>query len=858
MVDPSADPSLRRLAHVADDLVTGDKTGLMTPAEHVRPAELPREAAHFTGRHNLLDALEDLIDTGAELVAVRHSPIIHGMAGVGKTAVALHWAHSLVERGYFPDGHLYLDLRGFSTQTAISSQEALGRLLRGMGVHEKTIPRTEDEQKTLYRTLLAHRRLLILLDDVATTEQVRPLLPGRGNCLVVVTSRDKLAGLVADGLRPFQIEPFSPQEAVAYIGAMVGEQRVDAEPQAAETLAHECAYLPLALRVAVAKVADSPDERLETTATELARGDRLPLLALPDDPTQAVLPAFELSYHALSPELQRAFRLLCLVDGPDFTVEAAAALLDARESVARELIRALNRVHVVDQVEAQRYGIHDLLREFGRRREIADSPAVAAIALGKLLNYYLDRLRPAGRSLGRYRRTIDSDDPSYQRRDVALRARDSALDWLERERANLVAAVGQAFKYGYTRLTWEFADALYDFLAYRRYGQDNEEVHMQGLAAAQHAEDSRAELFMLCHLGQIYLRRGAFEEANQCAQQAHNLSQRCGDLMGLAESLTVLARILHAQGNVKVSLELAASSRMIWRRVGNEHGEAEALLTVGYMRWLDGEYGAALVSATWALDIQHRIGDRHGEADSLDLIAGAFRRMGDYAEATHHAERALRIRQESGDRYGESGTRLNLARVLRRRREFERARDLATTALHIRRDRGDGRGVGEALAAMARIHRYLNDLESAKSSAEQAFALAFETIDRLTQADALHTLAHVYLANGEGARALEMAAAALDIDSTINDPYGRARRLHAFGLILLDLNRAHEALEHFTMAMRLERQIGDALGAVHTMHTVAEVHRRLGDDSAAERISREAEALEQESWQLWDHDNGHE
>jgi tetratricopeptide (TPR) repeat protein len=851
-----ADNQLHPTIQVTGDLVTGPSTTFILPTERVPPAELPAEPNPFTGRQSLLTSLDSLIDTSVEPVAVRRNPMIHGMPGVGKTAVAIHWSYVLLAREYFPDGHLFLDLRGYSKKTAMSTDEALGRLLRGLGVHEKSIPRAEEEKEALYRTWLAGRRLLIMLDDAGgDAEQIRHLLPGTGSrCLVIITSRDRLTDLVPDGLHPIEVKPFEPGEALEYINAMVGEDRVDAEPGAAQTIARQCAFLPLALRVAMAKLVGSPHEPLENAAAELAE-DRLPYLTPPHDPTKAVRSAFDLTYHALSPESQRAFRLLCLVDGSNFAVDAAAALLDAPEYVARQLIQTLERVHLVDQVGGNRYGVHDLLREYGREVGNTEPADARWIAVGKLLEFYLDRARTAGRSLGRHRRTIAYDDPAHERGGVPQNVRDTALDWLEGERANLVAAVRQAFGRGYTQLTWELADALYDFLAFRRYGQDNEVVHVQGLAAARHAEDSRAELFMLCHLGQIHLRGGAYDEARQYARQAYLLSRQRGDEKGEAESLTILARIRHAQGHVSESLELAATSRRIWRRVGDDHGEADALLTVGYIRWLDGQYDAALVSATWALDIQHRVGDRHGEADSLDLMAGAFRRIGHYNAAADYAERALSIRQDSGDRYGESVTLLNLARVRRRERDFDQALDLAGAARTIRQEMGDERGAGEALAVIARIHCHAGDLESARSAAERALALAGETSDRLTKADAGDTLARVHLARSERAQALELARGNRHIDSTVSDPYGRARRLDTLGRILLDLDRPEEALDHFNEARRIERRIGDALGAVQTLRVIAEAHRRLGNDAEAERASREAEALREETWEMWNRYN---
>ncbi|MEK8170238.1 NB-ARC domain-containing protein [Streptomyces sp. M19] len=315
---------------------------------------------------------------------------IGGTAGVGKTALAVHWCHQVRHR--FPDGQLYVDLCGFDRNRApLRPRDALTQLLSGLGLTPQEIPAEEDEQIRRYRSLLVDRRMLIVLDDAASAEQVRPLLPGTSSCFVVVTSRNRLGGLVArEGAHPLILDVLDPEEAHALLVEVLGRARTEAEPEAADELARLCGYLPLALRVAAAQLAIEPGRRIAHLAEELAEGSRLAVLEMEDDERSAVRAAFELSYRALAPESRLLFRLLGLVPGLDFDSGAAAALLDTTGRQAERVLGDLAAVHLIESRGDGRYGFHDLLREYANERYGAeDSPAELTAARDRLYTWYL-------------------------------------------------------------------------------------------------------------------------------------------------------------------------------------------------------------------------------------------------------------------------------------------------------------------------------------------------------------------------------------------------------------------------------------------------------------------------------------
>ena len=405
------------------------------------------------------------------------------MPGVGKTALAVHWAH--LHSAEFPDGQVFIDLRGYSDRVALSPREALSQALRALNVPDSRIPADQDELAALYRTTIAGRRLLILLDDAADEQQVGPLLPGSSSCAVLVTARHALAELVARfGARTVPLDVLPKAEALDLVREIVGPERADAEPEASAELVRMCAQLPLALRVAAANLATSPRQTVADTVSALGGGDRVAKLSLGQNLNEVVGAAFDLSYAGLHDDLQLAFRLLGLIEGPSFTSEAIAALLTVTPEAAQRSLRQLEAANLVQALASGRYGMHELLREFARRRtEATDDCLVRDAAVQRLATWYLSAAQLAGRFLDRHRRTIGQQYTGPSAADPAERERH--LDWFVQEYLNLIEVVGQTSHRGWDQLTWELADAVYDFFELRRYCHENLTVHLLGLQAAE-------------------------------------------------------------------------------------------------------------------------------------------------------------------------------------------------------------------------------------------------------------------------------------------------------------------------------------------------------------------------------------
>jgi DNA-binding SARP family transcriptional activator len=408
-----------------------------TPA--ATPRQLPTDVAGFTGRADDLAELDALVAKQAGSRAVTIAVLI-GTAGVGKTSLAVHWAHRIAA-GY-PDGQLYVNLHGYSTSPQVSPLEALTQFLRALGVPPDHIPVSVDEAAARFRSLVAGKRLLVVLDNAAAPEQVRPLLPGTPGCLVVVTSRDRLGGLMAgEGAHAHTLRTLRLDDAVALISRMVGAERVRAEPAAAAELALLCAHLPLALRVAAANLASRPRQRISSYVADLAEDDRIVTLEADGDSGTAVRAAFEVSYQRLSDPVRRLFRLLGAAPGAEFVVDAAAALTGATPAEARRLLDRLAGAHLVEEVDEGRYTFHDLLREFAaeRARQEERSTDLDA-AIGRLLDWYL-RVTDAAAQLLSSRVLRLPPPPVTAGPPARFNDHVGALAWLDTHRSDLVAAI---------------------------------------------------------------------------------------------------------------------------------------------------------------------------------------------------------------------------------------------------------------------------------------------------------------------------------------------------------------------------------------------------------------------------------
>ncbi|MCW2883728.1 MAG: hypothetical protein QOE54_3681 [Streptosporangiaceae bacterium] len=805
------------------------------------PQQLPLDIPGFTGRAATLTRLDALIE-GNEQASSPLIIAITGMPGIGKTALAVHWAHMISER--FIDGHVFVDLRGYSDRAALSAREALGQVLRALHIPARRIPVDEDELAALYRSQLARKSVLIVLDDAANYQQVHPLLPGSASCVVVVTGRNDLAGLVAhDGARPVALELLPATEALELVRAVAGHERTEAEPEASAELVRMCARLPLALRVAAANLAIRPQQSVADTVNTLADGDRLSKLTLGQDLDEAVGAAFDLSYRGLDPEVRRAFRLLGLIEGTNFTPKAIGALLAITPEAARRVLARLEAANLVQAIAYNRYQLHELLREYARGRTHAeDEQLVRESAVQRLATWYLTAAQHAGRFLDRYRRTIGQEF-TVPPVDTDPAERTRHLEWFTLEHLNLIEVIGQTSRLGWDQLTWELADAVYDFFELRRYCHENIAVSRLGLEAAQRRMDLPAAFFMRHHIAVIHRELGEFQEAFTEAQEAYRISRLVQDRYGTAAALDNIAKVHLNRSDYKEALAVAEEALAIHREISDRYGEATALDIMARGHQGLSHYRDSFEHAEKALIIRRDIGDRRGEAETIDSIARTYHALGEPKKSLGYAEQALAIRKAIGDRHGEGETLAFLGYLHIWVGGHRRAHDYVEQALQIRRSIADRHGEGQALVYLSTIRRRLGWYDAAVRAGLEALDILQEIGDRHGEAEALDSLARCYRRKEAFDEARKDAGRSLSISRSIGDRHGEATALHALALIDEKCGCLRESRKLAKRALRIRRRIGDRRGEAGSLDLLSKVYRQMGLLPKAYRISHQAHAI---------------
>jgi DNA-binding SARP family transcriptional activator/tetratricopeptide (TPR) repeat protein len=733
----------------------------------VVPRELPAGIRHFTGRGGELKKLTALLDQADQETPTVVISAIGGTAGVGKTALAVQWAHQVAQR--FPDGQLYVNLRGYDPGQPVTAADALAGFLRALGVPGPGIPAGEDERAARYRSLLAGKRLLVVADNAGSVEQVRPLLPGSPACVVVVTSRDTLAGLVArDGARRLDLDLLPLPEAVGLLRALIGE-RVDDDPGAAAVLAAQCARLPLALRVAAEFAAARPDVGLAGLSGELAGQRRLDLLDAGGDPRTAVRAVLSWSHRHLDRDAARAFRLAGLHPGADFDRYAVAALTGTTVEQAGRLLDVLARAHLIHLAGPGRYGLHDLLRAYAR--ELAASHGgedEQHAALTRLFDHYLhtaatamDTLHPA-ECHRRPRIPLPATPAPPVTGPAAARA------WLDAERATLVAVTVHTAGHGWPAHATRLAATLFRYLDSGSHYPEAITIHTHARDAARHAGDRSAEATALNHLAGPHRRQGRYQQAIRQYRQALALFQQTGDRAGQA----------HALGNL-----------------GNVCAD-------------QGRYQAAIGLHEQALDLYRQIGDRVGEARTLGNLGYIEERQGRYRQAAGHHRQSLAIARETGNRTTECIALINLGTVDLRQDRYQQAAGHLHRALALCRETGYRFFEAEALTRISGVRLRQGRLQEATGHLEAALALYGETGNRSGKADALNTLGEVLLATGQPGHARTQYTTALGLAGRIGDKYQQARAHNGLGHAYYATGNIGQARSRWQEALTLYTELG--------------------------------------------------
>ncbi|HEV7979509.1 AfsR/SARP family transcriptional regulator [Amycolatopsis sp.] len=791
-LDPA--PDLRRLETSilrADPALAGPAED--TPPEPVRPAQLPHDAHGFVGRESELARLDSGLTS---LSAGTKIWVISGTAGVGKTALAVRWAHR--SRARFPGGQLYLDLRGFDPEHApLTPAVALTQLLRGLGADPRSIPSDLDGQVTLFRSMLADERVLLVLDNVRDAGQVSPLIPPAGT--VVVTSRQRLGDLIArTGAQALPLPVLPAADSRRLLEVVLGVDQVAAETEAADELARLCGHLPLALRIAAANLEAGPELEIADLAHELAEGDPLAGLTMDGAEESVVTKAFASSYKALPAEQRRTFRLLGLLPGQTFTVQSAGALADRPVAQADKQLKALAAAHLIEQYTRGRFRFHDLLRRYAIDRVLAeDTAADRERARELVLGYYLHTADAAGRQLIPHFLRLPREVPA----DICFQDNENALAWLDAEWPNVSVAVGQTAERGPRGMSWHLADALRAFFHYRGHRTEWFSVASTALDAARAMGDARAQAAMHQSIALACVNMGRYTEAREHLTSVLRGNLADGWRAGRAAALNNLSAVHQRLGDPQAAIDTGQESLELCRELGNGAGAAMALANLGFSYWQLGALGRALDHFTEALDQGEREGARYSVAVLLVDLGNVHRDLGNPRAAEDFYTQALAANRELGYHYGEA------------------------TAL-----------AGRALLRC----RTGSVSEQTRSDARAAVELTRQIGDHGTEAWTLNALGEVCLRLGLAAEAGEHHRLALDIARETSFYWCEADARRGLAESLLDLGDVDEARTQGETAVELARRAGYRLVESRALLTVAEVWSRLGDPELADDLRAKA------------------
>jgi DNA-binding SARP family transcriptional activator len=650
------------------------------------PAQLPHDVDSFVGRDQELEQLSAHLGGGTGMICV-----IDGLGGVGKTALAIRFAHSAIEQ--FPDGQLYVDLRGFVPNSRPLEPDAvIGRFLRALEVEPHRIPTDHAELVALYRSVLSGRRMLILLDNAVTSDQVRPLLPGAPGCHVLITSRCRLAGLsVRDAARRITLRALPSADAVELLAHVLGRELVAAQRNAADDLVSKCGCLPLALRVAADRAAALPRPDLAELAEELSEErDRLDVLATRDDETVAIRAVFSWSYRSLPPDQAGMFRLLGLHAGEEISDEAAAVLAGVPQKAAQVMLDRLTAVHLIEQSDRHRRRTHDLMRLYAAERAADEETEKDRLdAVRRLVTWYLHTADNAGAVLLPVRRRghLAALEPGFEPRKFAD-AR-SALAWCETERANLVLAARQAADLGLHAVAWQLPVALWDFFYLRSHWADWIATHENGLAAARLDGDRLGEAGVLVSLGHAYEQVGRFDQAVATLAAASHIWHELGDIWGQGVTKHILAGVYKGLGRFADSVVHYRQALTLHHEIGNLWAVGWTLTNLGAAYRQLGMLDSALEVTREACAVLEQLGDRQGQSRAVNDLADIHLALGRATAAVCCYERALQVNQEIASRRGEASSHRGLGDAMRSMGNVAQAAESWRSALDLFEELGD-------------------------------------------------------------------------------------------------------------------------------------------------------------------------
>jgi DNA-binding SARP family transcriptional activator/predicted negative regulator of RcsB-dependent stress response len=736
------------------------------------PAQLPADIPDFTGRAKQVSQICDLLgDENRNRSAVVISAVA-GKPGVGKTTLAVHSAHLLADD--FPDGQLYVNLRGAQAQP-LEPLEVLERFLRALGVDGAAIPDGLDQRSELYRSTLAGRQVLVVLDNAVTEGQVRPLLPGSAGCAVLVTSRSRLAGL--DGARQLDLDILEPDQSVELLGRLLGRDRVEQDPGAAEKLAQLCGHLPLALRVAGARLTARPHWSLARLVDRLAdERYRLDELAAADIEVRASL---ALSYAGLPGDQQRTLRLLGRIEAPDFACWVPAALLDVTVEAAEDLVESLVDAQLLDVVGEDatgtlRYRLHDLIKVYARERAEVEEPAEAVdAALSRLFGAWLCLADAASdRMLSGVPRPAHSGTPRWPIGDGLLRRLlADPRAWFEAEHACSVATVEQASMLDFHEAAWDLATSLVSapMIVASRF-DDWQRISEIALAAVRRADNRYGEAVLLCGLGLLRYSQERYGDAEDCSERARRIFTELGEPHGAAIGAYGLGAVWHRQGRFADAAGVLGEALRAFQAHGDLAAVACTRRHLGWLHYTSGAYDEALSVLDQALRDNRKIADRRGEGYVSYWIGLTLRAKQQDADSREYFDAALASLCASGDRIGEALATQAIAALDVADGELEQARVQLDAAMTVFRRLNNGHGEALTNGTLGELCLAEGDRRAARDHLERAARGWQQLRMPVLQARSLRRLGEVHahlgdelaaeVVRGEAARLVEPAGSA--------------------------------------------------------------------------------------------------
>ncbi|MFD3486002.1 ATP-binding protein [Streptomyces sp. NPDC058665] len=612
-------------------------------ARYPTPRQLPGNIRHFVNRTAELERLDATLH-GERDRSVVPVFVIAGTAGAGKTSLALRWAHRL--RDQYSDGHLYVNLRGYDAGEPLTARDVLPQLLIALGLPAAAVPDSTQAAAALYRSVLADRKVLIVLDNAATVAQVRPLLPGNANCLTVVTSRGRLSGLsVRDGAYRLTLGTLPEQEAVALLREVTADFRTDPEDELIE-LARMCAHLPLALRIAAERAADRPHMRLQELISDLRDESALwdALSTGDEEEAEAVRAVFAWSYQALPPDAARVFRLLGLYPGPEFGIGAAAALTGLSVRRTRQLLDVLAGAHLLMQKAPDRFEFHDLLRAYaGDEAQREESPEGRSAALRRTLDWYLHTADAAQGWIMPAEDRLPLGPPDAGVTPFTFTDYDQAVDWAERENANFLPAVRASEKAGLDRYAWQLAAVLWNAKAPSSLTTDWLAVGEIGLTAARRLNEQPATAMLLENHGFGYTKINRLAESVSCHEEALSIRRELGDRDGEASSLNALGLVHLRQRRLDSAAARLVEAARVFGELGQAHWQSVSVANLALVHYQAGRLMDAFDGAQRALSAHRRHGNTRSVGNALWLLSSIRLDRGEPEEALRDAQEAVRI-----------------------------------------------------------------------------------------------------------------------------------------------------------------------------------------------------------------------